>query len=211
MEYNVVFWPFDPAKNVIPRWCTGRKWHILMAVMRGNRVGGNWLMKWDELKKFPWYTHRLMHRKRVTSELPDSYSRLMTIKHSISKIEWASKDYISELSSTASCWVELKIGRSWRRDVVRKATPGRRGPRGALMNWGPENMLIRCSKKSQHPVEWTPGLRLSSPVERERPNADGYKFGGQNIAVMFDLQLPLTVKSHTTFWNPCNKVRGKYC
>ena len=41
---------FDPVKNAIPRWCTGRKWHILMAVMRGNRVGGNWLMKWDELK-----------------------------------------------------------------------------------------------------------------------------------------------------------------
>ena len=33
---------------------------------------------------------------------------------------------------------------------------------------------------------------------------------GQNIAVMFDLQLPLTVKPHTTFSNPCNKVRGKY-
>ena len=46
----VIFWPFDPAKNAIPRWCTGRRWHILMAVMRGNRVGGNWLMKWDELK-----------------------------------------------------------------------------------------------------------------------------------------------------------------
>ena len=40
-------------------------------------------------KKFPWYTHRLMHRKRVTCELHDSYFRLMTIKHSISKIEWA--------------------------------------------------------------------------------------------------------------------------
>ena len=24
-----------------------------MAVMWGNRVGGNWLMKWDELKKNP--------------------------------------------------------------------------------------------------------------------------------------------------------------
>ena len=47
---RVIFWPFDPAKNAIPRWCTGRRWHILMAVMRGNRVGGNWLMKWDELK-----------------------------------------------------------------------------------------------------------------------------------------------------------------
>ena len=39
-------------------------------------------------KKFPWYTHRLMHQKRVTCELHDSYFRLMTIKHSISKIEW---------------------------------------------------------------------------------------------------------------------------
>ena len=36
-------------------------------------------------KNIPWYTYRLMHRKRVTSELQDSYFRLMTIKHSISK------------------------------------------------------------------------------------------------------------------------------
>ena len=40
-------------------------------------------------KKFPWYTHRLTHRKRVTCELHDSYFRLMTIKHAISKIKWA--------------------------------------------------------------------------------------------------------------------------
>ena len=32
-------------------------------------------------------------------------------------------------------------------------------PKGleALMNWGPEKMLIRCSNESQHPAEWTPG------------------------------------------------------
>ena len=47
---SVVFWPFDLAKNAIPKWCTGRRWHILMTVMRGNRVGENWQMKWDELK-----------------------------------------------------------------------------------------------------------------------------------------------------------------
>ena len=29
----------------------------------------------------------VMHRKRVTSELHESYFRLMTIKHSISKIQ----------------------------------------------------------------------------------------------------------------------------
>ena len=72
---------FDPSKLAI-----SRKWHILMAVMRGNRVGGNWLTKWDKVK-FPWYTHRLMHRKRVTCKLHDSYFRLMTIKHAIPKIE----------------------------------------------------------------------------------------------------------------------------
>ena len=61
----VMFWPFDPAaKNAIPRWCTGRKWHIPMAVRRGNRVGGNWLMKWD--KVIPMVHYRVMHRKRVT-------------------------------------------------------------------------------------------------------------------------------------------------
>ena len=51
-----------------------------------------------------------MHRKRVTSELHDSYFFLMTIKHSISKIEWVSNDYITQLSSTS----EL----SWRSDGV---------------------------------------------------------------------------------------------
>ena len=67
-------------------------------------------------KKFLWYTHRLMHRKRVTSELHDSYFLLMMIKHSISKIEWASNDYIIQLSSTSeSSWscsqLEMRSGR----------------------------------------------------------------------------------------------------
>ena len=41
---------------------------------------------WDRVK-IPQY--KLMHRKRVTCELHDSYFRLMTIKHAIPKIEWA--------------------------------------------------------------------------------------------------------------------------
>ena len=36
------------------------------------------------------------------------------------------------------------------------------------------------------------GFRLSNPGERERHNADGHKSGGQYIAVLFGLQLPLT-------------------
>ena len=49
-------------------------------------------------KEIPWYSDKLMHRKRVTSELHDSYFHLM-IRHLISKIEWASNDFIIQLSS----------------------------------------------------------------------------------------------------------------
>ena len=45
--YVLTFWPGQKCHS---RWCTGRKWHILMAVMRGNHVGRNWLMKWDKIK-----------------------------------------------------------------------------------------------------------------------------------------------------------------
>ena len=58
-----------------------------------------------------WRSHcatTVMHRKRVTSELHDSYFRLMTIKHSISKIQWAIvwalNYYIIELS-----WVPKQL------------------------------------------------------------------------------------------------------
>ena len=145
-------------------------------------------------KKFPWNTHRLMHLKRMTSELHDSYFRLMTIKHSISKIEWASNDYITQLSSTS----QLEIGRSYRRDVVGKATSGRRGI-WALMSWGPKKMLIRGRKESHHPAEWPLDLRLSSPGEQERQNITAISLRVKILEFLFGLQLSLTVKPHTTF------------
>ena len=64
-------------------------------------------------KKFPWYTHRLMHRKRVTSELHDSYFYLMTIKHAISKIEWAIEwalnYYIISQDRNQVSWVPVPV------------------------------------------------------------------------------------------------------
>ena len=41
-----------------------------------------WLIKWDKLK-FPWYTYRLMHRKRVTCELHDSYMDVELLYNSV--------------------------------------------------------------------------------------------------------------------------------
>ena len=83
-------------------------------------------------KKIPMVHYRVTHRKRVISELHDSYFRLMTIKHSISKIEWTSNNYIIQLSSTSQA-VASRVPDSLRRDVVGKTTPDRGGPR--ILRW----------------------------------------------------------------------------
>ena len=68
-----------------------------------------------EQGKIPWYRHILMHRKRVTCDLHDSYFRLMTNKHAIPKIEWAIELLYNserqEVSELEIRWVRDKSGR----------------------------------------------------------------------------------------------------
>ena len=112
-----------------------------------------WLTKWDKVK-FPWYTHRLMHRKRVTCELHDSYFRLMTIKQGMPNIKWAIELLYNSVKTGSQT-----VGDPKRRslDVVGKATPGRRGPRDPQWSFGGQ-LGIRCSKESHHPAEnWASG------------------------------------------------------
>ena len=129
----------------------------------------------------------------------------MTIKHAISKIEWALNYYIAQSrrkSSQLSC---QRVPASWRRDVVRKATSGRRGLE-AQMSWGPEKMLIRCSKESQHPAEWALGLRLSSPREQERHNVTVITVGSKYFSYVRS-----PAPSHTqTLNNPFEPLQIKW-
>ena len=70
----VVYWfPTQPNMPFKKRWKCIFHWR-----------GRAWLTVWDRVK-IPPYTHRLMHRKRVTCEQHDSYFCLMTIKHIIPK------------------------------------------------------------------------------------------------------------------------------
>ena len=135
-----------------------------------------------------------MHRKRVTSELHDSYFRLVTIKHSISKIQWvivwALNYYIIELS-----WVPKQLPADFQTVETRCGNESHTRPMGleALMNWGPENMLIRCIKKASF-QQWTPRPLVEHLREQERHNVMVISSGGQNMKFMFGLQHPLTCK-----------------
>ena len=147
-----------PFQSDAPEGSDTSQWPVI----ERNRVGGIWLMKWDKVKrKIPWYTHRLVHRKRVTCELHDSYFRLMTIKHAIPRIEWALNYYITQSrQEVRQLELETRCGRE------SHARP--KGPSGAPMSWGPEKLLIRCSKESHHPAEW--GSIYCSSVRSPAPS-----------------------------------------
>ena len=220
---SVVYWPSSrpnmPFQSDAPEGCDTFRWQLWEEIASAGLA--------DDMGqgKIPWYTHRLMHRKRVTCELHDSYFRLMTIKHAIPKIEWAIELLYNSVK-TGSQWVGDQ--RSQRQVVVEKTTTRQNGPSGPSVSWRSDELESRCSRESHQPAEgalgipdgvWRPdqlvirysresqysGPRASdwASGERERHNADGHKSGGQYIAVLFGLQLPLTRK-------PYNKVRSKF-
>ena len=103
-----MFWPSTPPQMLFqgdaPEGSDTFQWPVI----ERDRVGGLRLIIWDKVK-VPLCKYRLMHRKRVTSEQHDRYFGLMTIKHSISKIQWAIvwalNYYLTQLSSSprSSC------------------------------------------------------------------------------------------------------------
>ena len=72
-------------------------------------MGGNWLKKWDELKKIPLYFHRLTHRKGVTSELHDNYFRSMTITQAIPKVAEVTHPDRQTSEEIAKAWRRVHI------------------------------------------------------------------------------------------------------
>ena len=117
-----------------------------------------------------------MHPKRVTSELHDSYFRLMTIKHSISKIQWAIvwalNYYIIELS-----WVPKQLPvefqtakEEWRERV--------RDIRAASTIWWWWWWKTRCSREghtrprgpSESPDGVDPNIRRTRKTQRDGHN-----------------------------------------
>ena len=118
-----------------------------------------WLTIWDKLKS-QCYNHRLMHRKRVTCELHDSYSRLMTIKHAIPKI----------LSGRLNYYITR-----WRQEVSEFGDPlvtrcSRESPHPAEWAPGPPVELHRRTRKTQRwwPFEW--GSICCSSVRSPTPS-----------------------------------------
>ena len=184
--YIVVYWP--PTRPNMPFQRRGScifHWH-----------GRAWLTMSDRVK-IPRYSHRLMHRKRVTCELHDSYFSSMTIRHAIPKmaevhIPIASYGEILSGRELLYNWVHRKFNQletRCSRESQHPAEGALRPPTeqfGDQTSWRQEAVMRTCPREAGPPGPW-----LSSPEEQER-NADGHKSGGQYVAVLIGLQLPLT-------------------
>ena len=136
-----------------------------------SKVGGSCIFRWRgrawliilDRVKIPRYSHKLMHRKRVTCELHDSYFRSMMIKTCHSKdggsciFRWPfmGRHWVGvELLYNS---VHRKLHQRWINDAVEKTAPIRRGPRDPrLSSWGSDELEIRCSWENQHPERLGP-------------------------------------------------------
>ena len=93
----VVYWP--PTQPNMP-FQRRQKLHILLASYGKRLCRRAWLTIWDRVKILR-YSHKLMHWKRVTSELHDSYFHSMMMKSCHSK----------DSGSCIFCWPVM--GRDW--------------------------------------------------------------------------------------------------
>ena len=103
--------------------------------------GRAWLTIWDRVK-ISRYSHRLMHRKRVTCELHDRYFLLMTIKHAIPKTA-------EETYSDGQLWGDIEQAIEQLYNSVKT---------GSQLVWRSDSLQPRCGREIQHPAEsWALG------------------------------------------------------
>ena len=134
---------FDLAKHAITK--TAEVTHSDGQLWEKIAVGGlGW--QYGTMVKIPRYSRRLMHRKRVTCELHDSYVRLMTIIHAIPKASevthsdsqlWGDIQWVIELLyNLVKTGSHLVFGDQtrWWQDAVEEASSQQSGPLGLWLS-----------------------------------------------------------------------------
>ena len=157
--HTVVYWPptrpnmpFQRRQKCIFHWC-----------------GRAWLTIWDRVK-IPRYSHKLMHRKRVTCELHDSYFCSMTIKHAIPKT--------AEVHIPMASYEEILSGRELLYNTVHRKFLEIK----EMEKW--------CCRENSTQQKLGPRASSWATLENEKETLMAIRVG-VNVAVLFGLQLPL--------------------
>ena len=168
----VVYWPstspnmpFQRQRKCIFHWC-----------------GWVWLTIWDKVKSHS--TVRLMHQKRVTCELHDSYFRSMKIKHAIPRTA-------EVIHPNGQLWGDIE----WAIELLYNSVKA-----GSQLVRRPDPLVTKCGRGSQHPAE-----RASGWAVQEKENDTQLCPEGLGRSICCSLCSASNSLSHTTL---SNKVRG---
>ena len=165
---------FDSAKHAIPKRGS--------CIFHWRRRA--WLTIWAKVKSHG--TVRLVHRKRVTCEIHESYFRSMTIKHAIPRT-------VEVIHPDGQLWGDIE----WAIELLYNSVKT-----GSQLVWRSDLVVTRCVRESQHPAEWA----SRPPVEQSRRTrtTHGYVRRGWGVRY-FAVFVQSPTLSHTTL---SNKVRG---
>ena len=118
---------------------------------------------------------------------------------------WRSNTPFQKLSGRLNYYIigEDRNTVSWRQGVVGKATTLQKGPSRPPMEFGGQTHWWQdVVEKTSTQQKAEPRASGWASGERERHNPDGLMSGGKYTAVLFGLQLPLTVKPRVTLFEP---------
>ena len=145
---------FDPAKHAIPKWCTGRKWHIPMASNRKKSRRWIWLTKWDKVKAhdtlIDWCTGREWPLNCMTV-ISAWWRSNMPFQRLSGRLSGRLNYYITRWDRKSVSWRSDEL--EW--DVAREIHIRPKGPSGPPIVFG-DPLVSRCGRESP-PL----GLRLS--------------------------------------------------
>ena len=163
-------------------------------------------------KKIPLYSHRLMHRKRGTSELHDSYFRLMTITLAIPKTAEVTHPDHQTSEEIAEAWRRVHIT-AWEFEGNIRPTnwtedSGVRWASGELSRVGVGDRRVVVRKASTQQI----GLECScwAAMENEKDTTLTAITSGSKYFSYVPSPAPFHTQTLSNpFKNLTNKVRGK--
>ena len=142
---------FHPAKHAIPKWFTGRKWHIPMAVMRRNRLRGLGWQYGTKVKShvtgIDWCTGREWPANCMTV-ISAWWQSNMPFQRLSGWLNYYITRWGQEVSDLEIRWVrdEMWLG---------KPPPSRRALGTPDWVWRPDQLVWRCWKENMSQRGWT--------------------------------------------------------
>ena len=200
-----MFWPLTRPKMPFKVMHRKQVTHFNGSYKRKSR----WQKLADEMgrgKKNPIYSHRLTHRKRVTSERHDSYFRSMTITQAIPKIAEVTHPDRQISEEIAEVWRRVHIT-AWEFEGNIKPSNWTKGGQASTVGEGGGRAVVRKASTQQSGFQGSGWAALENEKDT---TLTAITLGLKYFSYVRSLAPSHTQNLSNPFCTLTNKKRGKY-